>query len=112
MRQFEPLKRLFRLLGALALLGVETGFYGYVWSNYYNKWMEFPFWRKGNWLMVALYAGLLCFFLFAYGGFKIGYLKKGNLLCSQGLSIVLLNVITYIQISLLDKNSITPAFWG
>ncbi len=112
MRQFEPLKRLFRLLGALILLGVETGFYGYVWNNYYNKWMEFPFWRKGNWLMVALYAGLLCFFLFAYGGFKVGYLKKGNLLCSQGLSLVLLNVITYIQISLLDKKFHNPGILG
>ncbi len=112
MRQYEPFKRLFRLLGALILLSAETGLYGYVWSEYYNKWMEFPFWRKGNWLMIALYAGLLCFFLFAYGGFKIGYLKKGNLLCSQGLSIVLLNVITYIQISLLDKKFHNPTLLG
>ena len=48
--------------------------------------------------MIALYAGLLFFFLMTYGGFRIGYLKKGNLLCSQILSIGLLNVITYIQI--------------
>ena len=53
--------------------------------------------------MIALYAGLLFFFLMTYGGFRIGYLKKGNLLCSQILSIGLLNVITYIQISLLDQ---------
>ena len=43
-----------------------------------------------------------------YGGFRIGYLKKGNLLCSQILSIGLLNVITYIQISLLDKKFHDP----
>ena len=58
--------------------------------------------------MIALYAGLLFFFLMTYGGFRIGYLKKGNLLCSQILSIVLLNVITYIQISLLDKKFHDP----
>ena len=58
--------------------------------------------------MIALYAGLLFFFLMTYGGFRIGYLKKGNLLCSQILSIGLLNVITYIQISLLDKKFHDP----
>ena len=43
--------------------------------------------------MIALYAGILFFFLYTYGGFRIGYLKKGNLLCSQILSIGLLNII-------------------
>lgn len=108
MRPYEPFKRLFRLLGALLLLGAETCVYGYVWNGYFNKLIEFPFWRRGNWLMIALYAGLLFFFLFTYGGLKIGYLKKENLLCSQILSIGLLNLITYIQISLLDKKFHSP----
>ena len=108
MRPYEPFKRLFRLLGALLLLGAETCVFGYVWNGYFNKLIEFPFWRRGNWLMIALYAGLLFFFLFTYGGLKIGYLKKENLLCSQILSIGLLNLITYIQISLLDKKFHSP----
>lgn len=108
MRPYEPFKRLFRLQGALLLLGAETCVYGYVWNGYFNKLIEFPFWRRGNWLMIALYAGLLFFFLFTYGGLKIGYLKKENLLCSQILSIGLLNLITYIQISLLDKKFHSP----
>ena len=112
LRQYEPFKRLFRLMGALLLMGVETGVYGYVWNGYFNKLIEFPFWRRGNWLMIALYAGLLFFFLTTYGGFRIGYLKKGNLLCSQILSIGLLNVITYIQISLLDKKFHDPRVLG
>ena len=53
--------------------------------------------------MVALYAVLLIFFLRTYGGFKIGYLKRGNLIRSQVLSLLFVNTITYIQISLLDK---------
>lgn len=108
MRQYEPFKRLFRLIGALLLMGAEVGAYGYIWNGYFNKVIEAPFWRRGNWLMIALYAGLLLFFLLTYGGFRIGYLKKGNLLCSQILSIGLLNLITYIQISLLDKKFHDP----
>ena len=108
MRQYEPFKRLFRIGSAAILMGVITGIYGCVWNGYFNKLIEFPFWRRGNWLMIALYAGLLFFFLMTYGGFRIGYLKKGNLLCSQILSIGLLNVITYIQKSLLDKKFHDP----
>ena len=70
MRQYEPFKRLFRLIGALLLMGAEVGAYGYVWNGYFNKMIEFPFWRRGNWLMIALYAGLLLFFLLTYGGFR------------------------------------------
>ena len=108
MRQYEPFKRLFRIGSAAILMGVITGIYGCVWNGYFNTLIEFPFWRRGNWLMIALYAGLLFFFLMTYGGFRIGYLKKGNLLCSQILSIGLLNVITYIQKSLLDKKFHDP----
>lgn len=67
--------------GAVILMAVLTGIYGCVWNGYFNKLIEFPFWRRGNWLMIALYAGILFFFLYTYGGFRIGYLKKGNLLC-------------------------------
>ena len=94
--------------GAVILMAVLTGIYGCVWNGYFNKLIEFPFWRRGNWLMIALYAVILFFFLYTYGGFRIGYLKKGNLLCSQILSIGLLNIITYIQISLLDKKFHDP----
>lgn len=37
MRQYEPFKRLFRLIGALLLMGAEVGAYGYVWNGYFNK---------------------------------------------------------------------------
>ena len=54
--------------GAVILMAVLTGIYGCVWNGYFNKLIEFPFWRRGNWLMIALYAGILFFFLYTYGG--------------------------------------------
>lgn len=56
--------------GAVILMAVLTGIYGCVWNGYFNKLIEFPFWRRGNWLMLALYAGILFFFLYTYGGFR------------------------------------------
>lgn len=103
MKKNVQYKRIVKFSFSLIIVLLEMAVYWYVWSGYYNKIIEFPFWRRGNWLMVALYAVLLCFFLKTYGGFKIGYLKRGNLIGSQVLSLFFVNIISYVQISLLDK---------
>lgn len=63
----------------------------------------YPFYRRGMWMMAGIYAAMLIFFMNAYGGFKIGYLRKGNLIYSQALSLIFTNIFTYFQLSVLDK---------
>ena len=53
--------------------------------------------------MIAVYAVLLIFFEQMYGGFKVGFYKKWNVIYSQILALVIVNVITYLQIALIDK---------
>ena len=65
--------------GAVILMAVLTGIYGCVWNGYFNKLIEFPFWRRGNWLMIALYAGILFFFLYTYGSFPNKRILRNNL---------------------------------
>ncbi len=103
MGNYEEYKRLIKFFSLFLVIALEIMVYCYAWIGYYNKIIRFPFWRRGNWLMVALYAVLLLFFFKTYGGFKIGYLKKGNIIYSQSLSICITNIITYIQIALIDK---------
>ena len=100
---FTRYKRIIKVVSAAVILLLETMIYGYVWINYYNKILEFPFWRRGNWLMIAVYAILLLFFSHTYGGYKIGFFKTGNVIYSQILSLFFVNVITYLQIALIDK---------
>ena len=59
-------------------------------------------------MMIFLYGVLLVFFMQMYGGYKVGYLKKGNLIYSQILSVVFLNAFTYFQIAVLDKRFYAP----
>ena len=103
MKKFSRYKRLIKFIYAFNAICLVVAVYWFVWVGYYNKIIEDPFWRRGNWLMVALYAALMAFFYKTYGGFKIAYLKKGNLIWSQILSIIFVNVISYLQIALLDK---------
>lgn len=103
MKNYEQYKRLIKCFSSSVIVLLEVGIYWIIWIEYYNQIIESPFWRRGNWLMVCLYGILLLFFLKMYGGFKIGYLKKGNIIYSQILSIILVNIITYLQIALLAK---------
>ena len=103
MKNYEDYKRLIKFIFSFNAVFFVVAIFWFMWNGYYNKIIEAPFWRRGNWLMAVLYAILLAFFYKTYGGFKIAYLKKGNLIWSQALSIIFVNTITYIQIALLDK---------
>lgn len=95
---------------SVVLTGMIVGIYAFVWTVYLNgRMIQFPFFRKGNWVMIFLYGVLLVFFMKMYGGYKVGYLRKGNLVYSQILAIVFLNLLTYIQIAALDKRFYVPA---
>lgn len=104
----EKYKRLIKLLFSTILIGLILIIYSVVWTDYYNKIIELPFFRRGNWMMVFLYGVLLVFFMQMYGGFKVGYLKKGNLIYSQILSVVFVNIFTYFQIAVLDRHFLSP----
>ena len=59
-------------------------------------------------MMIFIYGVLLIFFMQTYGGFKVGFLKRGNLIYSQILAVLFTNVITYFQITVQDKRFTTP----
>ncbi|RJW31844.1 sugar transferase [Clostridiales bacterium TF09-2AC] len=112
MKGYEQYKRLIRFFTSIAILTVETGIYWIAWDRYFSEAAGTPFFRKGDWLMVAVYAILLLFFSRMYGGLRIGYLEKGNVLYSQILSVILVNVITYLQVALLAKRFLSSMpFW-
>lgn len=108
MKSFERYKRLIKLGFSSMSAAMLIITYGMVWINYYNKVILAPFYRKGNWMMIFIYGVLLIFFMKMYGGFKVGFLKKGNLIYSQILAVVFTNTITYFQIAVQDKKFTTP----
>lgn len=104
MRPREQYKRIIKFLSSIIVIIIEMSLYWYFWMGYYSSNIELPFFRKGNWLMVALYGVLLLFFVHTYGGLKVGYLRVGDIIYSQILAAVCVNGITYIQICLLDRH--------
>ncbi len=97
-----------RFLTSAAILAVEVGVYWAAWNGYFSQAAGTPFFRRGDWLMVAVYTLMLLFFSRMYGGLKVGYLERGNVLYSQMLSLALANGFAYLQAALLAKGFLPP----
>ena len=97
MKKYEQYKKIIMFLLGLFMVSVLTAAYGYVWYEHYLYLVVYPFLGKGNLLVILIYAILIAFFLQVYSGYKFGYLKLGDVIFSQVLSIVITNLITYFR---------------
>lgn len=112
MKNYEQYKRIIRFLSSSAILGLEIAIYWVAWNVYFSSEAGTPFFKRGDWLMVAVYGLLILFFSKMYGALKIGYLQRGNVIYSQVLSVLLVNAITYLQIALLAKKFLNIVPFG
>ena len=51
----DKYKRFITFLSALLLLGVLTGVFAYIWYEYYKDAIVLPYYRRGNWVVIAIY---------------------------------------------------------
>lgn len=112
MKRKEQFKRMIMTAAALVILSLQTALFWYIWYEYFSETIPFPFWRRGNWVVVGLYAVILCFFSIVYGALKVGYLRVTEVIYSQILSIICVNAITYIQICLINRWFVNPIPFG
>jgi len=97
-------KRFVTFVSAVILLAILTGAFAFVWYRYYSETIVLPYYRRGNWVLIGIYCILILLFFKAYGGFKVGYLKKTDMLYSQLISLVCVNFIAYFMISLIGRD--------
>lgn len=116
MRRFESLKKIIVLwLSFLGLL-FQTAVYAYIWFEYYypliSKFtIRLKYDKNGHLGMIAIYFVLLFFFANTYGGLKIGYLKPMEVFISQVFALLFVNVITYLQLSLMNNWWVKPEYF-
>ena len=110
--KYEKYKRVYRMMATLIMVAVEAAIFWYVWMEYYNvdevMGAGFTFAKRGNYVMLGLYVILLFTFMNLYGASKIGYQKLTNMVYSQSLSVVCVNMITYLETSLISNKLVTP----
>lgn len=108
-KKYDRYKRTIRLSASLIFVILLVAIYMVFWYKLISPSTGVWYWRKGNWVIAGLYTALVLFFVTMYGGFRLGDLEKGNVIYSQILSMIFVNFITYIQMSLLAYHF--PKVW-
>ena len=117
MKKMETLKRLIILQLSFIGLIFQTAIYAYFWMGAYYPFLRthrnFRFYFKGHVLILLIYFVLLFFFANTYGALKIGYLKPVDVFISEIFSLLIVNVISYFQISLMANwvVDVRPIIW-
>lgn len=94
------------LLRAVKLLNLLmiTGLFELSWYLYYTDKVYFPFYAKGNWLVLVLFAVLYLVFTGIYDALKISTVRISEMIYSQLLSVFMAQGIMYIVIWLLMRH--------
>ncbi len=95
-------------MSILILLSLTVAF-GYTWVHYINIGLIWAFFRQGNILMISLYFLLQYIFSRIYGALKIDLYRVSDIVYSQGLTTVLVDVIMYLIMCLVARKFIEPA---
>lgn len=108
MRYISSVKRLAVLLLRITGILLETAVYAYMWFHYYyprinNNNLGLKFYSNGHLLILGIFFALLWFFTSTYGGMKIGYLKPIDVIISQIVAALIVDIITYVQLSLMNN---------
>lgn len=103
MSKREDYKRFFVFCLASLIIAAQAAVFAYVWYDYYRGLIDAPFWRKGNWVLIGIYALMDVLFSKLYGGLKVGYLKRIDVFYSLSLATICTNVVMYLQITLINR---------
>ena len=107
-RRMNGIKSLLRFgEGLLEILILTVLYYVFFRTGYdVSPFPEYA--RYGKYVLCGIYALLMMVLFFGMDGYKFGYLKNGDVLVSQILSLVIANFITYWQLCLIANRVIAP----
>lgn len=101
----EFLLRLLKLFNVLLI----TVPFAWCWFYYYAQQLALPFYDRGNWVVVALYAVLYMIFGRVYGSFWISLNRISESVYSQALAVMMTSGIMYAVTVLLERQ--LPNIW-
>lgn len=103
MNKREQLKRLLMFTASAVLVLAMTAIFSWAWYSVYAKRSIIgeTFYRRGNYVVIALYAVMLFLFYKLFGALKIRRMRIFEAIVSQVLALVCVNSVTYLQLCLI-----------
>lgn len=99
-------QKTFMFFLSILILVCLTIAFGYTWIHYINIDIIWAFFQKGNWMIIGLYFVLQYIFSRIYGALQIDVYKVGDIVYSQGLTTLVVDVIMYFIMSLVARKMV------
>lgn len=104
----EQYKHLLNFTANLITVIFDAYLFGRVWYYYYARLtMESGdisrYFRRGNWAVIGMYILIIFFFTKVFGGYKIGYMRVGDIILSNILAIILGNIVAFVELCLICR---------
>ena len=103
MKNIEKYKKMIQWGSTVVNVSLLTAAFAAVWYIFYSNEIVLPFYRKGNWMVIGIYAVITLIFNKVYGSYNVGYLRKTEAFYSQIISAFVVNIIEYCQISVIGR---------
>lgn len=103
MRQREYFKRIVAFGLAVIYIVAISAVFAVAWYGYYVPAMEEePYYRNGNYVLIGMYALVSFLFSKMYGGLRVGFMKKADIIYSLLLASLCANLFGYLEITLIN----------
>lgn len=101
----ERYKRLIMFFASLFVIGLQAANFAYIWFTEYNRRsvIQIYYWRRGNWVLIGLYALIVFLMSKLFGALKVGYMRVQDVIIAQICSVICTNIIAYIQLALIGR---------
>jgi len=106
--KMQGTKSTIRALEGIIEVALLSIVYYLVWRYGYDEGVFPAYYGNGKYALIAVYALLTIVAFFNFDGFKFGYLRLSDTLVSQGIAMLIVNVITYLQLSLIANVLVSP----
>lgn len=105
--KFDEIKGTIRRLEVIAEALLLTVIYYILWRFTYEGTGHFPaYYGRGKYVLMGIYLTLIFVLFYLEEGFQFGHQKLIDVVLAQWISIVIVNVITYFQLSLISNKMI------
>ena len=107
-KRFDDIKHTLRQAESIIEVVALSLIYYFVWKTMYDESGFYAYLGKGKYLLMTVYA-IISFIIFNNcDSFKFGHMRLTDVLISQWISVILVNVITYFQLCLMANYMIKP----
>lgn len=109
MSKVVKFKRTLLMFIRLLNISVVTALIAYVWYRYYAHIIPTPLFRKGNYLVVFVYAVLIVAYTQLNGGYKIGDNRITESIYANTISLIFIDCIFFLFICLMGRQWLDPS---